>query len=106
MPESNGTPLRFSVGLTGLAREQLRLVGRQGIYNGTIEAVRDAYRQIFSRLQNNPRELGEPLYELRKMKVQVRRVGLNPLYVEFGVHNQNPIVIIRHIGWLALPETE
>jgi hypothetical protein len=106
MAETNGTRPHFNVGLTGWAREQLRHVIRQGIYTYSAEVALDSFRQIVRRLQSHPREAGEPLYELNKMRVQVRRIGWNPLYVEYGVHYDKPLVVVRHVGWLAGPESE
>lgn len=41
------------------------------------------------------------MYHLRKMRMEVRKSAIRPLYIEYGVHDQRPVVVIRHIAALA-----
>lgn len=58
---------------------------------------------IISRLRTEPRDFGEPMYRLRAMRMLVRNATVSPLYVEFGVHDDQPVVVIRRVRWLADP---
>ncbi len=60
-------------------------------------------RDILSRLHRDPREFGEPMYHLRGMRMTVRKASIRPLYIEYGVHDEQPVVVIRRVRWLDDP---
>lgn len=101
MTDANGRHRRFNVELLGIAREQYLGIAARAEVAGAGAAVRAAMRAIWSRLEHDPRGFGEPLYDLRKMRMQVLRGTVPPLYVEYGVHDDTPLVVIRRIVWLA-----
>jgi hypothetical protein len=41
------------------------------------------------------------MYGLRSMKMRVLHGIDPPLYVEFGVHEERPLVVIRWVSWLG-----
>jgi hypothetical protein len=91
--------------MTGLARAQIRAISRRAIYVEAGEAVAIAFRELLVRLQSECRELGEPMYYLRKMRMEVRNATVPPLYIEYGVHDLRPLVVIRHVASLSeLPD--
>ena len=100
MVGGNGPQSRFTVDFTGFARSQLRAIARRAIYGGRGREVAAAVRTILARLSQDQREYGEPMYHLRAMRMHVRRAALAPLYVEYGVHEDQPIVIIRYVARL------
>jgi hypothetical protein len=91
------------VELTGLARAQLRAVSRYATYAVAGEAVAEAARELFARLRSDPREFGAVMYRVRKLRMEVRHAVVPPLYVEYGIRDQRPHVIIRHVA--RLPES-
>lgn len=103
MTESNGHPPGFAVELTGLARAQLRAIGRHAKYSGTADTIADAFRRILHRLGRDPREFGEPMYHLKAMRMHVFNATVRPLYVEYGVHDEEPIVVIRYAARMSPP---
>jgi hypothetical protein len=100
---ADSQPPEYAVEMTGFARAQLRAIGRRALYAGGGGEVVAAFRQIPDRLRSDPRTCGEPMYHLRRMRVEVRKVAVRPLYVESGVHDQRPVVIIRHVAALDDP---
>jgi hypothetical protein len=39
------------------------------------------------------------------MRMEVRKLAVRPLYIEYGVHDQRPLVVIRHVASLSeLPD--
>lgn len=60
-----------------------------------------AFQQILERLQRDPTEAGEPSYRLPAMKLQVRRVVVRPLVVDFAVSEDHPIVFIKGASLLS-----
>ncbi len=96
MAESNGKAQpRYTVGLTGLARTQLLAISDAAAWAGSQNDVDDAYVAIIARLKRNPFEFGEPLYHLKKMKMTIYCAACSPLYLEYGLHDEQPIVVIR-----------
>jgi hypothetical protein len=56
-----------------------------------------------SKLKREARTAGEPMYHLRGMRMEVRHVAVDPLYVEYGVRDDQPLVVIRRVRWLGNP---
>jgi hypothetical protein len=100
---ANGTPPGFSVGVPGVIRDQLRDVAERAAEVGMGGRVNAAFGAIISRPQRDPREFGEALYDLRGMRMQVRAGAIDPLYIEYGVHDEQPVVVIRRVRWLDDP---
>ena len=53
------------------------------------------------RLQTSPGNLGEPLYRLAALRMQIRTVVLGPLAVDFGVCEDRPVVFIKGVVLLS-----
>jgi hypothetical protein len=68
--------------------------------------VLSATREFFDRLQTDPRKFGSPLYRLRKMRMEVFNVVVRPLYFEYGVHDDRPVVVVRYVAWLNNPNAD
>jgi hypothetical protein len=101
MSGANGHHRRYTVEMLGRARDEYLDILRRADAVDRGSDVSDAYRNVLSRLASDPRGFGEPLYDLRKMRMQVLRGTVPPLYVEYGVHDDTPLVVIRRIVWLA-----
>jgi hypothetical protein len=92
-PEDNGP--RWEVICSPVNAEILRRLQRQASQSGRGKAMASAFRQIVGRLQRDPTEAGEPSYRLPAMRLQVRRVVVRPLVVDFAVSEDHPLVFIK-----------
>ena len=102
MGQSNGERRpRHSVGALGAATSQLSDILEEAARTGTHESVIAAFANIRARLHRDPHHFGEPLYHLRKLKMTVRCVAVIPLFVEYGVHDEQPVVVIRRVLYLT-----
>lgn len=91
----------YSVDSTEFAVAQFPKLARNAIVRGRGRELARAMVRAQKRLRKTPLEVGEPLYRLRQMKMLVLRAVFPPLYVEYGVHEDRPVVIIRHVAGLA-----
>jgi hypothetical protein len=60
-----------------------------------------AFRRILRAMQTDPHALGEPLYRLRALRIQIRSVAVRPLVVDFGVSEDFPLVFFRAVKLLS-----
>ena len=103
MSGSNGSSGRYLVDVLGGVRLELRDIARRAALSGEGGRVRRAYAAIIGRLRQDAREFGEPMYHLDAMKMEVRKAAIAPLYIEYGVHDDKPVVVIRRVRWLGNP---
>jgi len=83
----------------------LRQLQRQAADEGRGEQMLAALREIHQRLQHNPNALGEALYRLPILRMQVRACVVRPLAVDFAVCEDRPVVIINGVTLLTDPRT-
>src|SRR6476646_10746550 len=103
MTPANGHAPGFTIELTGLARAQLRMIGRHAKYTGAADVIAEAFRQLLRRLSHDPRGLGEPMCHLKPVRMHVYNATVRPLYVEYGVHDEEPVVVIRYAARMSPP---
>jgi len=102
MAQSNGRPpIEYSIGVTGNANAELLAITRDAKDDGRGEKVEEAYVAILARLRFGPVAFGEPLYRVQKMGMTIRCAVIMPLYVEYGVHDTRPVVVIRRVVALS-----
>jgi hypothetical protein len=85
---------------TVIARAFLELQ-HQATAEGRGPELLAAARAVYERLRRNPVEVGEPLYRLPALRIQVRCVSIRPLYVDFAVCEDRPLVFIKAVKLLA-----
>ncbi len=95
---------RYKVAFTGLASEQLKAAVRRAESYERLAEFASAIRSLLGQLVVNPTEIGEPMYRLHAMKMNLRRVALAPVYLEYGVHITEPLVIVRRVVGMASPD--
>ena len=101
MPGSNGVSgPRFRVSLLEFANAQLREIADSAAESGSDLAVATALRKMLRRLERDPREFGEPLFHYREAEMTVRCAAEVPLYIVYGVHDVQPVVVIRRVAAL------
>jgi hypothetical protein len=79
----------------------LKRLQRQAALEGRGNEMLLALRQIGRRLQTDPLNLGEPLFRLPTLRIQIRTVSLRPLVIDFGVCEDRPLVFFRSIKLLT-----
>jgi hypothetical protein len=62
------------------------------------------FREIADRLQLDPLNLGEPLYRLPALGMQIGSGAIRPLAVDFGICENKPLVFIRTVKLLSAPD--
>jgi hypothetical protein len=67
------------------------------------ELITIAFRSIVEKLQVDPNQLGEPLYRLPGLRMQVRTVAVAPLSITFAVCEDRPLVFIKTCNLLPSP---
>jgi hypothetical protein len=56
---------------------------------------------IYQRLQDDPNTLGEPVYRLPGLRMQVRTCIVPPLLVHFAVCEDQPLVFLKGVKLLT-----
>lgn len=102
MAQSNGRhPSEYSIGVTGNANAELLAITRDAKDDSRGDRVEEAYVAILARLKFDPVTFGEPLYRVQKMSMTIRCAVIMPLYLEYGVHDTRPVVVIRRVVALS-----
>ena len=96
--ESNGGP--YKVDCSGVVAKALKQIQKQANKEGRGKQVLSAVLQIWKRLTNDPMNFGEPLFRLPVLKMQVRHGAVRPLFVEFTVCEDKPLVFIKGVKLL------
>jgi hypothetical protein len=53
------------------------------------------------RLVLEARDIGDPLYGFKKLKMTIRGLIQPPLYFEYAVHDDAPVVVIRRVLYVG-----
>ena len=91
---SNGSD-RFRVDSSAAVLRELDRLQRRATHRGQGKSCKAAFRRILRALRDRPLTLGEPLYYLKTMHVEVRAVLVAPLLIEFAVSREHQIVWIK-----------
>jgi hypothetical protein len=92
MSQPNGEKRRYRVLGSEQVVQALRAFQVQAANEGRGEDALAAIRKIIKQLQENPHEVGEPLYRLPSLRMQICSVTVRPLVVGFGICEDRPIV--------------
>jgi hypothetical protein len=106
MPPSEGNGGPYEVHCSGAIVQKLRDIQRQATEEGRGEAVLAAIRHILQRLQQDPKEFGEPLYRLSALRMQICHGGVGPLFIDFAVCEDHPLVFIKGATLLGKPGSQ
>lgn len=87
----------YRVVVTSLARAQLRALGNFSRYAAGRDEVTHSLRLVGRRLAASPRSVGDPMFHLRTMQLEVRNLIHASLYIEYGVYEPESLVIIRSV---------
>jgi hypothetical protein len=59
--------------------------------------IRQAMLEVLNRLRQSARSIGEPQYHLPAMKMTVMSLTVPPLYILYGVHDDQNVVVLQRI---------
>ena len=60
-----------------------------------------AFRQAVESLQQNPINLGEPLYRLPALRLQVRTLVIRPIAIDYAICTDRPLVFVKGVKLLS-----
>jgi hypothetical protein len=100
LPGGNGEQ-PFQVAFSGAIALKVRQLQGKALRQGRGKEFLQAFRKAIDRLQSSPRSFGEPLYLLPVLRMQIRCAVLRPLYIEFGVSEDRPLVFIKDVKLLS-----
>jgi hypothetical protein len=95
----------FQVSFSGVMAEAIRQLQRQASREGRGEDFLSAVRAVVERLRQDPLGFGEPLYRLPVLGLQVRCGAVRPLYVDFAVCEDRPLVFLKAVKLLSQQDT-
>jgi hypothetical protein len=93
--QGDGQPVLYQVRISEHDRNILKERHREAALAGRGEEFLAALRQIIQRLRKDPLTFGEPIYRLPAIQLLVRQAVVLPLVVDYGVHEERPLVFIR-----------
>ena len=95
--------MKYLVTCLPTAQEQYLAIQRAAESSEFALSIRKALQDTLTSLGKDAANVGEPLYDLKQMKMRVCRILVPPLYVEYGVHFTKPIAFIRRVVLLRKP---
>lgn len=105
MPEHEDIGPQFLIHVSQSIANVLLQIQRQAIREGRGQRVLIAIRQLYQKLQQDPYDVGEPLYRLTSLRMQCRTAVVRPLVVDFAILEDQPIVFIKGVKLLSTPES-
>jgi hypothetical protein len=97
--EGNGKVYRVTV--SDQIKADVRERYTQAVATGKGKPFLAALRKIHERLRHDPLSFGEPLYHLPSLQLVVYKGIVSPLVVDYGVHEEKALVIIRGVKILS-----
>jgi len=94
MSETNGSAQGFEVHCSGTVAKRLRDI-QLAASPSERKQIAAAFQTIVQKLKRDPNGVGEPLYRLPELRLQVRTVVLGPLAITFAVSEDRPLVFIK-----------
>ena len=100
MTQGNGQPTVYRVSQLGTVKQALRDHYHRAQAEGIGKQYLAAVQHIYQRLRQDPHGFGEPKFNLPAMQMVVHVAIHRPLIVAFGIHQTEPLVVIRSIRYL------
>ena len=82
---------------SGELRERIKACYHEAVKENHQQEFLAALTEINRRLTEEPIEFGDPLYRLPLLKLQIRSAAIRPVFVEYGVSEEHPLVVLRRI---------
>src|SRR5262249_10224870 len=90
----------YEVHCPGLIARSLKPIQHRANAEGRGKQVLLAIRRAWHRLSHDPLNFGEAIYRLPALRMQIRQGAIRPLFVDFGVCEDRPLVFIRGVKLL------
>jgi hypothetical protein len=90
-PDNGG----FQIHLSGVVGKALRQLQREASRRGEGKEFASALSRIIRVLRQDPNAVGEPLYRLPNLRLNVRTIVIAPLAVDYAVSQDHPYVYIK-----------
>jgi hypothetical protein len=103
MPSSSNGSGQYCLDFSEEVGAELTYLQRRATRRGQAKAFASSFRRIRRALRKDPNQVGEPLYRLPALRLQVRLVVVAPLVIEFAVSNEHRIVYIKSCQLLFRP---
>jgi hypothetical protein len=97
--EDNGST--YKVIANAAMRQALLELQARAAERGLGPAVLAAMKTMQNWLRHDPLALGEPVYHLYQLKMQMRVAVIPPLHIHYAVHQTEPIVFIKGVDLLV-----
>jgi hypothetical protein len=94
MSEPNGPP-EFKVVLAHYLKQRADQLHDVAWEHGLGTRFIDALKIVDAELRRDPRRFGDPIFRLPALKLTIYIRALFPLVVDYGVHDNFPLVIVR-----------
>jgi hypothetical protein len=101
MSHGNGHLEQFKVIISGRLKRVIEELHGQAAQLGLGREFLATLRKIHHNLETNPRTFGDPLFRLPSMKLLVYHAMVSRVAVDYGVHDENKLVIVRNIRFLG-----
>ncbi len=101
MSQSTNGGRFYQVHGSGTIAQAIRQIHRRALREGRGRELAQALHILKRRLQISPENLGEPLYRLAALRMQIRTAVVGPLAVDFGVCEDRPVVFIKGVSLLS-----
>ena len=105
MPPASGEGGPYQVNLSGLIAEEFRTLQYQATREGRGRELLRSMRAAHEALRRAPFDLGEPLYRLPALRMQIRCAIIRPLSIDFAVCEDRPLVFLKAVRLLAAAES-
>lgn len=87
----------FYVDVSGEVHKKIKTKFEKACREGRRQSFLDAFKKIIDRLEQDPHEFGEPLFNLQMLQLQVSTAVILPLSVDLSVSQYHNNVVIRYI---------
>jgi hypothetical protein len=91
----------FRIVASELIRQQMRQLTVTATLEGRDRELLAAYEYMVQRLTTDPLVFGEPRYYLREMDLHVRRAGIAPILLNYGVNVEYHFVVLQGIDLMS-----
>jgi hypothetical protein len=99
--EGDGRPHPYKVTHSALTGQEIKRLHQRAAQEGRGKQFVSALRAIYERLKNDPVNFGEPIFRLPALKLIVYQAGVSPVMVDYAVHEERRLVILRVLRLLG-----
>jgi hypothetical protein len=99
MATGNGEP-HFTIHVSRVVASELKKLQQKAWREGRGDEFLSAMYVLVEKLRHNPFRLGEPLYRLPALQLQVRHAAVGPLLIDFAVHEHERLLFIKGVKLL------